>query len=616
MSAVILSYLIIIVFDFIVRFTLKSHNELTLLSFLLSAITGLAFWTLLRLLQGAVQNFSPKIGYKIFAAAISFYITTLLVCSFFAFWKLGDYINSYQLTFLMSDLRFAWDAIYLYGLSWPGLGLIPIFILFYKIWSRPANPTQAPMKMWKRGLAIFFCLLLALVGAQQLKFETVGHHKFPDASFLLAIKNFTRTNRFNVLHTSVRQNLQPVNQGLRPDIFFYLGESLGKQHLTFYGHPSLSAPAINNIFMQKNARAFSQGLSNSSATDVSLPSLLSAVGPEESDVKLHELPLLWDWLRAAGYYTVFVSPQKFSFSSMDSFFMSPGPDRLMTADRFNSIQRLVSHNNGIDDITAAKIAVEDLKKEVPNNKPLFLIYFSNATHYPFLQTSTELTEQPHFKTKYENSQFIADTSYKVLQDYFASRARSIIYMISGDHGEIETTKTPVPRIASFYDEVLSVPFAFSFSDDILQDSHGKSCIDNIGKLKDSLVQNIDLVPTLVDLLSLNSNEANHQVISKSNGKSLCSLSPKDAENRIIISLNTNNIRQWNPEGFLIAKNNWRFVFTNTEGPQIFNLKEDPDQTKNIFSPDHPFFQKDVFTTIKNNLHLNRIWQQWGPKDLH
>jgi phosphoglycerol transferase MdoB-like AlkP superfamily enzyme len=454
-----------------------------------------------------------------------------------------------------------------------------------------------------------------MVGVQQLKFETVGHHKTPDASFLLALKNFSQTNQFNVLRSSVRKKVIPVLNPQAPDILFYLGESLSKQHLKIYGSTSVAAENMDRLFSQPNAVAFKHGLTNSSATDVSLPSLLSGVGPEESDIKLHEMPLLWDWLKAAGYYTVFVSPQKFSFSSMDNFFMSPGPDRLMTADRFNTIQRMVTHNNGIDDILAAKITLEDIKKDLQlptnNTKPIFILYFSNATHYPFVQTSTELDKQPQFKTKYENSLFIADQTFKILHDFILNRNRSHITLISADHGEVENTKTNVPRISSFYDEILSVPWMWNFSSDLMANEKFKYCLAQLKKSSNETVHNLDILPTLVDLVGMASDPENQKVLKQLQGASLCDPN-SNLQSRSLIGLNTNNIRQWNPEGFLVAQNQMRFVYSNTEGPQIFDVNMDPKQVKNLFSKDNKFFVEVALPTIEQNLHLKRIWDQLNP----
>ena len=48
---------------------------------------------------------------------------------------------------------------------------------------------------------------------------------------------------------------------------------------------------------------FHHAFSNSSATDVSMPSILTGVAPFESGHKLHEMPFLWDWGHAAGMRT-------------------------------------------------------------------------------------------------------------------------------------------------------------------------------------------------------------------------------------------------------------------------------------------------------------------------
>lgn len=617
----LLTSLLFLILDLVLQLLTESHSSMTLLSFLLSFFTSFSFWILvssfLSLFKSSIQK------YLIFIT--SFIINLLFICSLHAYLKLGDYISAYHLVYLTSDFGFAINQFYLGLQSWHLLIVVFSYMILLKIWWPQKNQDSylQKFKYIKIGLLIFLSLLIFLVGVKQLKFETVGQRILPDASFFLAMQNYKQTNQFNVLHSSKRidvENTLSKNISIQPDILLFIGESFSKKHLQFYSENqqiiSESTPYMTELFTSPNSIVFSQALSNSSATDVSIPSLIASVGPEESDVKLHEMPLAWDWLKSQGYFTVFISSQKFSFANMNTFLLSPGPDLFLTADRFNSIQRFSKLNNNIDDLLAAESAIDIIKKNSEaSKKPVLIIYFSNTTHYPFIQTSEKLIKQPQFQTKYENSLFITDQTFKLLNEYVKQRQRPLISMITADHGELEHITKATPRIASFYDEIISIPFAWHFSDELIQSSETNKCFQSMLKNKKTLVQNLDIVPTLIDLLKINNSSKNLNTFNKLTGKSLCQDLELIKDSRNIISLNTNNIRRWNPEGFLIAQNQFRYVYTTIEGPQLFNVALDPKEENNLLKkePTELIQKLKIYETIDSQLHLKRMWNEWNNK---
>lgn len=606
--AVISTLALIVAYDVAVRSLFPSANPVTSFSVLLGSLTSLFFW----LFIAEIRDFLPRAGQWVFAGILAAGLSVLLAVNLFTLWKLGDFVNAYMLMFVSVDRGFILDQIRLYALDWKTLALVPLFFLFFRIW-KPGRPRPRRGGL-RTGFAVVRTLLwflLTLVALNQVKYETVGQHKWVDTSFLLAIKNFQKSNRMNVLRSSVRVEVPPWGQGPRPDIFLFLGESLGKQYLRIYGAESGSNPVFTGLFSGPRSAVFRQGLTNSSCTDVSLPSLFSGVGPEESDIKLHEMPLIWDWLKSAGYHTVFASPQKFAFANFDAFILSPGPHTYLSADRFMSLGSFMAHNNGLDDLWAAKRTAEQIAA-APKDKPLLLIFFTNATHYPFLQTSTELEEQPRFKSPYENSLWITDQSLKVLLDAFQNfrDPSKLMVLTAADHGELEKHARPVPRIASFYDEILAIPFALRFpeerglvSEDCLATAQGNGGL---------LVQNLDLLPTLLDLLEFDRSDVHANLLAQLRGRSLCA--PVGRE-RIIVGLNTNNIRQWNPEGFLLAKDAHRLVYTNSEGLKYFRIDQDPVQAKDLLPSIAPDLLEEFRSVIDGNLQLTRIRNLYFPGGL-
>mgnify|MGYP001227000718 CR=1 FL=1 len=597
-----MSFLVFVAFDLVLRSILPSTNQLSFFSALLGTLVSLSFWSF----WTVVIRLLPRRLAWVLAFLFGLSQACLLIASYFTLSMLRDYVNAYMLMFVTVDRGFISDQIWIYGLTPMSLGLIPVLVFFIWIW-RPIPPSAKPGPVWVRtvkpaGLMVFFVVLF-LVALNQVKYETVGQHKWADASFFLALKNYQKSNRLNVLRSSVRAKVTPLTTGRRPDILLFLGESWGRQMMTLYGWPTEASPQITRFFEGADSVVMKNALSNSSCTDVSLPSLFAGVGPEESDQKLHDMPLIWDWLRAAGYTTIFASPQKFAFANFDAFMLSPGPDDYLSADRFMSLtQFMVAHNNGLDDIWAAARTKERIE-QAPKDKPLLLVFFTNATHYPFLQTSSELKEQPKFARPYENSLWIDDQAFAVLLEGFrSSRNLTKLWVLtSNDHGELENHVRPVPRIASFYDEILGSPMMSRFPSEM--SVRWDECQKGFQMNQNRLIQNLDLLPTILDYVGFSESPAHQILYSQLKGSSLCR--PVDP-GRVVVGLNTNNIRQWDPEGFLLAKDRWRLVFTNREGLQYFDLRQDPDQKQNRLDEMPAPLREEFRRVVRENLQLQRI----------
>ena len=611
-SAVFWTFIAILIYDFVLRIFIPTADSLTFFSVLLGSLTSLFFWGFL----AQLRNLFSRRGQWIFAGLIAFYITGLLTVNLFTLWKLGDFVNAYMLMFVAVDKGFMWDQIRLYGIGWKALALIPFFLLFWWVW----RPTMKPH--WNQGPGFFgkfwilfkasVLLTLMLISLNQVKYETVGQHKWVDTSVLLAFKNYQKSTRSNTLRSSIREKVPLLNKkGPRPDVFLFVGESFGKQFLKLYGFERDSAPNLTQLFSGPRAFKFNQALTNSSCTDVSLPSLFSGVGPEESDMKLHDMPLIWDWFKSAGYYTIFASPQKFAFANFDAFILSPGPDTYLSADQFMSLGSFITHNNGLDDIWAAKKTAEKIA-QLPKDQPVLLVFFTNATHYPFLQKSTELETQPQFEHPYENSLWIDDISMKVLLDSFQKNrsADNLMVISSADHGELEHHTRPVSRVASFYDEILAIPFLIKLP--VQKNLVNEDCAKGFKENAETLVQNLDLLPTVLDLVGFSAATGYRALLEKFQGRSLCQ---KVDKKRILVSLNTNNIRQWNPEGFLLAQDSDRLVFTNAQGMQYFDIRKDPLEQHDQFAQIDPELLRQFSQKIETNPQLTRLKTLYFPEGL-
>jgi arylsulfatase A-like enzyme len=116
------------------------------------------------------------------------------------------------------------------------------------------------------------------------------------------------------------------------------------------------------------------------------------------------------------------------------------------------------------------------------------------------------------------------------------------------------------------------------------------------------ISNVDLAPTFADLLELGRFSGNQKWLHEHSGESLFSEVSMD---RLILAMNTGAIRSWNHEGFGLIQNNYRFIFTQGKGPELYDVKTDPSQLKNIWDEESAL-GRNLLNYITKNSELKRI----------
>lgn len=596
LQASILTTLILAILEAYCRYQFGGITSITPLGYLYSALFSLGFWFVLALFAALASGF---LRYLI-VLLVGLLFPLLVFSNFVLYREFGEYVSAFMLMFAQKDPYYLIDYIQKYALTWVGMLYGISALLTIHIW-HPSN-LEKEHALSKKSLigGIFVSTIFTLVVFNQLKKETVGQAKLADGSFFVALDTVIKGGKTKGLRSSIRKAVAAVSPPAQlPHVFLFIGESWAKRNFAYYSNLPDRLPILTETLSANKDRTivFQRGLTNSSATDVSLPSLLSGVGPEESDVKLHELPLLWDLAKGAGYKTIFISPQRLAFAHIDHFLLTPGPDIFLPGD---SIGGKVINDNGIDAITAAK-KFSSLLKQDNLKQPLFVIYFSNSLHFPFQVESRHLKDIPNYQSRYEKALHIMDKEIEILIQSFKEREifQNTLFWLTADHGEVETNTRVVPRVASFYQEIISIPFIVMWP----RTNFRPDCFSLLRNQVHVNVQNLDIAPTLVDLWGLKNSPQNQDFIQKYRGQTLCS---QLSHYRPLIHLNTNNTRQWNPEGFAITRGDERYHFTNIEGTQYFNTATDPEMKKNQWEKISPDFLKFVSKTVQSEPELTRI----------
>ena len=340
------------------------------------------------------------------------------------------------------------------------------------------------------GAICILALILCFFGVKELKNKSKSKILPYDVSVAVGAYQLFRNESFSQnLYRAKRLPLVSSKLKAALNIVVIINESWDKLYVPFYTGQNYKAiyPFLNNLVRQKGVFVFQHAFSNSSATDVSVPSIISGVGSHERNIKLHTLPLLWDLAHAAGMKTAYISSQRASWNGMKTFMNSPGPDFFFSADEIPSP---IVNDLGIDDLEAVK-KVQDVLSKLKKEDNFLLVYNTNALHAPFQNNSISL-HAADFGDRRKNANYIVDQTIQKIFEYFrdSGRLESTLFVITADHG-LGRGISNGSRIFSYYDEFINIPFVVCLppNKQLFNDSMIQNLIVNS---KEKNIANIDI----------------------------------------------------------------------------------------------------------------------------
>lgn len=582
--------------------------------YLLSILSSAALWLLLARLWRALP---ARLGW-LWAGIVGFCAATLLVASALTYVKFGQFITGDMLSFIWDDPRYLLDFILSLLVGHTLAGHLLAIAAFTWVWRPNQRVTVAPRRparpRWAAALGWIFLWIFCIASVAAVGLTSNGRHHRIETTYLFAlpqsiVDQFTDRKR---LYAAERAPVEPLEAAQQPpwSILFIYNESLASEHV--FADPAAAQPfrsgmpRLTEWLRAERDRSviFERAFTNSGATNVSIPSLLTGVAADAPVELLHDAPLPWHWARAAGLRSIFVTSQRYSWANFDAFFFSSPPDIRLTAAELNAP---IVNDTGVDDMIAAEALIHELDA-VPTQQPVLAILGTNAAHYPF-QNDSDRVELPADLPRHARAVRIVDHAIAEVLDALqrSGRLDRTIVVMTSDHGAKETLRH-APRIFSFYDEITRIP-VFLRLPQALIDAHPEYLRALRGN-RGELVQNMDIVPTLVDLLGLSEAAQNKQILQRLSGQSL--LKPVSPD-RILTVLNTNDIRTWHSEGFGIYwDRDRRFVFTNISGPKLYDVSQDPQQTRDLWPQVDPATDAHLRAVIAQNRHLKRMFEAWEP----
>lgn len=570
----------------------------------LSVLTSAAFWFLLNLGRDALET----AGRALLSLVVGTALALVLVGSYRLYMEFGEFMSASMIQYAgrggsSTFARYIQDYLY-----------FPVNVLFFTsipviaaIWQFGPRVDFVPRKRRTTAALVAFGVFAAsLAGTSAF---SNGRHQTPDSAMLTSsIRSLVMPDRTQLGRPDRQQvpEIEPPSQP--PNILLVVNESLGTHEFDTETGRVEHMPYLESWLDREQSRtvSFQRAYANSTSTDVSVPSLFTGVGPEESSERLHTMPLLWHWARSAGLAPFYVSAQNYSSTNFDEFFFEGDPMPVSTP---NTIQGGRGGDFAIDELVVASHFDQQLD-EMPEDRPFFGVYNSNAMHKPYQQTSPMLEEQPDRGSPYRNAMYILDRAMKKILEGLERRGRleNTLVIVTSDHGEYESSHHRVPRILSTYEEFLRVPLLVR-----LPKSWRRRNPDRIEGLRANTVRNVsnvDLAPTIVEALGYPEVRAAAGLRKRLSGRSLFEPVPRD---RTIVALNNNAIRHWEHKGFGVFWKDWRFVYTDVEGPRLFDISDDPRQQNDRWEQAPTGVREHMLETIRGNPFLAEIWEESRPR---
>lgn len=291
---------------------------------------------------------------------------------------------------------------------------------------------------------------------------------------------------------------------------------------------------------------YDNAVTNSSCTDVSIPSILTGSGSHESFDNLHRLPFVFDMAKARGYRTAFYTSAVMEWANLSTFLADAPIDSFLSASSLNL--PLINDLSG-DDIIAMKKLVKFID-ESDGNEDLFIVTYSHAMHAPF-QAQSIIEFPPGLTDRRSRALYVLETEHRMLFDALraAGRFDDALIILTADHGRRVRPKQRqfiVPRVLAYDEETLRVPLLIKAPAN-LPATLAAALRANTA----ALVSNLDIAPTIADLLG-----ARLQGGLIYGGHSLLGEVPP---NRLSVATSTNEWRSWPRTAIALARKNDRFV---------------------------------------------------------
>ena len=404
------------------------------------------------------------------------------------------------------------------------------------------------------------------------------------------------------------EDLQKLRDRDDLNVVFVLVDTLRADHLGMYGYERDTSPKLDAL--ASRGIRFDQVEAQSSWTKASMASLWTAMNPQRTGILsyLDGLPdeattaaeiLQEAGLRTGGIYRNAWVSENFGFEQGFDLYMKPKPN--FDSERFKKRSTL-SHPLKGSDLDLTQSAQEFLQSY---SKERFFLYIHYMDTHQYTYDSASDLFGATYMDAYDNSVHWTDLNIGLLMDSIEAYGLSTntIVVIAADHGEAFFEHGFEGHAKGLFQETQRTPWIIIPPFDI-----------EGGIVVDTQVANIDIWPTLLDLLGFKPLEQADGIstlpliLAEANGEEV----PAEFSERDVFSQLD---RHWGkvdrePNPWVAVLSDTYRYFEQTRLPEhssLFDHSNDPKETKNLFEK-LPEVQQELELKVTAYLEQESVWK--------
>ena len=584
-SASILS-LVVLSIDFIFRFSrIQKFSSENLVFYSISVFLSFLFWVI-RIDILFYLNRLKKPLYFLVLGSFSLFYSFLIIgsYSYFQFSKILP--NYFSISYIFQEPKNSFTLVR-DSTNFFGLGLIVLFAILLFLFLNFIIDQKKKVSNWKFLVAIvlFFVLFPFLVHNTRYR-DQVYIADTNGYSFIVKILYNELTG--DKLGSAGLQSRTPYTLGDTQDlapkynVLLIVAESLRRKSMGLYGYDRNTTPNLNKFRLSNpnNFFLFQKAYSNATSTLISFPSILTGVLPNEPTTKTHNSPIFWEFGKAKGYSTFYITSHDLKWNNLNGYFANAGIDYLWSRDSYPG---LLFNDLGIDDRETFKELKHHLSKLKNTNKNFFGVFHLNTNHFPYYHPDEfEVWKKGKPYDYYDNSVLFMDSIMGEFLKYLKSSGldKNTIVIFTSDHGESVGEHGYFGHIESNYIDTISIPLFFYIPSQIQKTLKlpRKDLTQNL----ENNVMNGDIIPTVIELLNRKTKNSWNKNNLRLEGMDLFGNIPDDRE---LFIVNNNEISLYKV-GFSQIKKNWHYIYNYLGYPEyeeLYDLSNDPGELKNIWN---------------------------------
>lgn len=393
------------------------------------------------------------------------------------------------------------------------------------------------------------------------------------------------------------------------NILLILNDTQRWDKLSSHGYPKDTDEELK--WFLKDAYDFQFPVAPSNSTDTSVPSILTGLGSDQDFKKLKGSLTLWDYYSKTAN-TFFITTQDTSWSKLNLFYNSYGQKFLWSA---TSKDKYVGNPEDASD----ELSYNFIRDYLPKlQEPYVGVWQTFAPHYPYTHPKEFAKHMPcdldrnKSLQNFENCYLNANAYSSHLRSELLKKInlQNTIVIMTADHGEGMGEHGVFFHGVDYHQEIVKVPLVI-YIPDTIKKKLPEWALKNISENVNKVVSVMDVVPTLMHLHELLTQEKMPESLDYYTGKSLFNR----WDDRIVFSNYCFPQYRCYSREILFVNENFYLIFKPSVGIyKIYETHKDLNQTSPLDPKKIPREKLELFIKRAAEVHssgktLLQVWDQ-------